>query len=99
MRIGPSPMIPAYPIQPDRQEVYPRALGQAYVGNPRLSLPVVKANIPEASAPKKTPETRTEATLARPAGATAEPRTGIGPDAKGPETSRPSLGSLLDVKG
>jgi len=69
------------------------------VGNPRLSLPEVKAKVPEAPAPKKPTETRSEATSAKPAGVTTEPHLTNGPDAKGPETSRPSLGSLLDVKG
>lgn len=43
MRIGPPPLTPLFPLQPDREEKYPAALGQAFVGKPYLTLPEVKA--------------------------------------------------------
>jgi hypothetical protein len=97
VRIGPPPLYPAYPLRPDRQEVYPRALGEVFVGNPRLDLPDVKARVPEAKDPWKVPESRSEATLAWPKNADLLP--GPSPlDAQGPGKPRPPVGSLFDVK-
>ncbi len=47
MRIGPAPLLPLSPIQPDRTVQYPKALGAEFVGNPRLKFPEVKAKAPE----------------------------------------------------
>jgi hypothetical protein len=91
VRIGPAPLIPAYPVEPDRQQVYPRALGQAYVGTPRLNLPEVKAKAVVNPAAQKTSGLPLEAQAPQAFGAQ-------------PTTSRPSTkdrtapGALLDVK-
>ena len=47
MRIGPTPLIPLNPLQPDRTVQYPKALGAEFVGNPRLKFPEVKLKAPE----------------------------------------------------
>lgn len=48
MRIGPAPLLPLNPIQPDRSEPYPKALGASFVGKPYLTFPEVKVSAPEA---------------------------------------------------
>ncbi len=98
MRIGPAPLIPAYPIQPDRQAVYPRALGQIYQGTPRLSLPEVKAQVSETPATPKESRPQVEATVTKPLdGLQAQSRaTEAAP--REPGMAKSSPGFLLDVK-
>lgn len=91
MRIGPAPLIPAYPVEPDRQQVYPRALGQAYVGTPRLNLPEVKAKVAVNPEVQKTPGPPFETQAPQAFGAQATP-------AKPSAKDRSTPGSLLDVK-
>lgn len=98
MRIGPAPLVPAYPVQPDREVVYPRALGQAYVGNPRLALPDVKAKVMD------TPETRkafgppSEQVSPKPVETDPQTAKAAKPERQGLGRSRPPLGTLMDVK-
>ncbi len=54
MRIGSAPLLPLNPLQPDRSEPYPRALGAAFVGKPYLTFPEVKAQ-PVTANPVKSP--------------------------------------------
>lgn len=64
MRIGPAPLFPLNPLQPDRTEAYPKALGAAFVGKPYLTFPEVRVQPPEAPQvrAKPGPEPRTEET-------------------------------------
>ena len=100
MRIGPAPLIPAYPIQPDRQEVYPRALGQTYQGTPRLSLPEVKAQVPDIPTTPKESRPRVEATVAKPLeGLQAQSPAAEATPKESWKAKASSPGSLLDVRG
>lgn len=37
-----NPLVPLFPVQPDRQPVYSKALGPVFVGNPYLKFPEAK---------------------------------------------------------
>jgi len=92
-------LIPAFPIRPDRQEVYPRALGQAFVGKSFLDLPEVKAKVPEAQGLRKevAPQPEPSPALAKPAEARFQPLEPLGLTNQGPAISRPAAGSLFDL--
>jgi len=97
VRIGPPPLYPAYPILPDRQEVYPRALGEVFVGNPRLDLPEVKAKVPQVREFWKAPEPGPEAAL----GSAKDLEQGSGASAlesQRPGSPRPLVGAMFDLK-
>lgn len=42
MRVGPPPLMPLYPVQPDKTEVYPKEPGAALYGKPFLQFPELK---------------------------------------------------------
>ncbi len=82
----PKPLIPLNPLEPQRQPRLPKALGDVFVGNPRLTFPEVAAPSPqEKPAPK--------------ALSSEPPPVKEVPPSKSPyELSAQPLGEQLDVK-
>lgn len=80
MRIGPEPLFPLNPLQPDRSVDYPRALGAEFVGKPRLQFPEVKIKPPVALEPRPSEPLAGRGALiqVQPARSTTEPSGPLG---------------------
>ena len=90
------PMLPLYPVQPDRQPTYPKALGPVFVGNPLRLVPFPQAHSSQAT-PDLVGRFRPQGAEAHP----AEPSAGasyLQPNSKDTAASRnPALGTRFDV--
>ena len=72
LSLDPHTMLPLYPVQPDRQPTYPKALGPVFVGNPLRLVPFAQAT-PSQATPAAVGRFRPQGVAARPAQASAEP--------------------------
>lgn len=90
------PMMPLYPVQPDRQPTYPKALGPVFIGNPLRLIPTSTAKTSQGTSAPVGRFLSQEAD-----GRTARASTGpssLQPTTQEPTASRtPTLGARLDV--
>jgi hypothetical protein len=89
-------MMPLYPVQPDRQPTYPKALGPVFIGNP---LRLIPSATPKASQGTSAPvgRFRSQEADGRTAQASTRPSY-LQPPTQEPAASRnPTLGAQLDV--
>ncbi|MDE3033908.1 MAG: hypothetical protein KGI56_09610 [Acidobacteriota bacterium] len=90
------PMLPLYPVQPDRQPTYPKALGPVFVGNPLRLVPFAQAH-PSQATPDLVGRFRPQQAEAHPADTSAG-ASYLQPASKDTAASRnPALGTRLDV--
>ncbi len=89
-------MLPLYPVQPDRQPTYPKALGPVFVGNPLRLIPSSPSNASQGtSAPVG--RFRSQEADGRTAQASTRPSY-LQPFTQGTAASRSTtLGARLDV--
>lgn len=87
IRLDPKPLVPLYPIQPDRQPVYPRALGPVFIGKPFRILPAAPQRTEPDSGPGRIPQGRLEG-----------PASYLATAAGVPDSGAAALGGRLDVK-
>ena len=73
LSLDPHTMLPLYPVQPDRQPTYPKALGPVFVGNPLRLIPVAPSTSSSQAAPVSVGRFRPQGVAARPAQASAGP--------------------------
>jgi hypothetical protein len=101
MRIGPAPLFPLNPLQPDRTEPYPKALGASFVGKPYLTFPEVKVQPSEAlqARAKELSEARTEGTRESQSPEPVKPRGALAQLPEPRSTADPSgpLGARIDL--
>jgi hypothetical protein len=80
-----SPLIPLFPVQPDRQATYPKALGPVFVGKPYLTFPEATPRATDTTLQNGTPDWLAASLEAKPgaAGKVAQPEThGTAPSAQ-----------------